>query len=54
MVLKLVHFFWDTVLWWDRRCRETVRWYVQLRWGEPGGQWTGWGWWNEERSWFFG
>jgi len=21
-------------------------------WGEPGGQWTGWGWRNEERNWF--
>jgi len=21
-------------------------------WGEPGGQWTEWGWWNEEGSWF--
>jgi len=21
-------------------------------WGEPGGEWTEWGWWTEEGSWF--
>jgi len=21
-------------------------------WGEPGGEWTEWGWWNKEGSWF--
>jgi len=21
-------------------------------WGEPGGEWTKWGWWHEEGSWF--
>jgi len=26
-----------------------VRW---LRWGGPGGEWTEWGWRNEEGSWF--
>jgi len=25
---------------------------ICARWGEPGGQWTEWGWRNEEGSWF--
>jgi len=36
--------------WWERR------WWlwkvICARWGEPGGQWTEWGWWNEDGSWF--
>jgi len=31
-------------------CDEVMR----SRWGEPGGQWTEWGWQNEEGSWFHG
>jgi len=29
-----------------------VRWCV-FRWSEPGGEWTGWGWRNEEGRWFY-
>jgi len=32
----------------DRDCDEVMC----ARWGEPGGEWTRWGWWNEEGSWF--
>jgi len=25
---------------------------MHIRWSESGGEWTEWGWWNEEESWF--
>jgi len=25
---------------------------IYAGWGEPGGEWTEWSWWNEEGSWF--
>jgi len=32
----------------DLDCEEVMR----ARWGEPRGEWTEWGWRNEEGSWF--
>ena len=35
--------------WWERRW---WLWWGYVGWGEPGGEWTQWGWRNEEWSWF--